>query len=84
MKIHLCCCRHSTYPCQHAPYRCVHRAGPRSVRRSLQVRAAEQPKGGMSENRAGVLPGLNMWPPKPITEHGQPKPEDDPANLAPE
>ncbi len=50
----------------------------------MQVRAEEQPRGGMSEDRKGVLPGLNMWPPQPITEHGRPKPEDDPANLAPE
>ncbi|CAL8470764.1 g10306 [Coccomyxa elongata] len=38
----------------------------------------------MSEGREGVLPGLKNWPPKPITEHGQPKPEDDPINQAPE
>ena len=22
-----------------------------------------------------------QWPPKPITEHGEPKPEDDPKNY---
>lgn len=59
-------------------------AGLRSARRAVQVRAEEQPRGGMSQDRKGVLPGLNMWPPQPITEHGRPKPEDDPANLAPE
>lgn len=57
-------------------------AGSRSsVRAPLRVRAAEEPKTGMSDDRSGVLPGLNMWPPKPITEHGQPNPEDDPKNF---
>lgn len=31
--------------------------------------------------RIGVAAGARQWPPKPITEHGQPKPEDDPANF---
>ena len=26
---------------------------------------------------AGVAAGARQWPPKPITESGQPKPEDD-------
>lgn len=30
---------------------------------------------------AGTAAGARQWPPKPITEHGQPKPEDDPANY---
>ena len=30
---------------------------------------------------AGTAAGARQWPPKPITEHGQPKPEDDPANF---
>ena len=50
------------------------------------IRAAESPnseKTGSSDKK-GVLPGLAQWPPKPITEHGQPKPEDDPANFAAE
>ncbi len=29
----------------------------------------------------GVLPFLRDWPPKPFTEHGEPKPEDDPKNF---
>lgn len=39
---------------------------------------------GMSEGREGVLPGIKNWPPQPITEHGRPKPEDDPVNQAAE
>ena len=51
------------------------------------IRAAESPnseKTGQAEDRKGIVPGLAQWPPKPITEHGQPKPEDDPANFAAE
>ena len=29
----------------------------------------------------GAAAGARQWPPKPFTEHGQPKPEDDPANY---
>ena len=43
-------------------------------RARLTVRAQE----GKGE---GVVRGLRNWPPKPITEHGAPKPEDDPANY---
>ncbi len=51
------------------------------------IRAAESPnteKTGQSGDRKGIIPGLAQWPPKPITEHGQPKPEDDPQNFAAE
>jgi hypothetical protein len=40
------------------------------------------PAGKAKDMGDGVLPGIASWPPKPITEHGQPKPEDDPANFA--
>ena len=59
----------------------------RAASRQLVIRAAESPnteKTGQSEDRKGIIPGLAQWPPKPITEHGQPKPEDDPANFAAE
>ena len=39
------------------------------------------PAGKAKDMGDGVLPGIASWPPKPITEHGQPKPEDDPANF---
>lgn len=29
-------------------------------------------------SKDGILPGIAQWPPTPITEHGQPNPEDDP------
>ncbi|DBA98861.1 TPA: hypothetical protein ACH3X1_014620 [Trebouxia sp. C0004] len=34
-----------------------------------------------SDGKKGVAAGARQWPPKPITESGQPKPEDDPANF---
>lgn len=57
----------------------------RVASRQLVIRAADpnSEKTG-SEDKKGVLPGLAQWPPKPITEHGQPKPEDDPQNFAAE
>ena len=57
----------------------------RAPSRHLLIRAADpnsERTGG--EDLKGVVPGLNQWPPKPITEHGQPKPEDDPKNFAAE
>ena len=57
----------------------------RAPSRHLLIRAADpnsERTGG--EDTKGVVPGLNQWPPKPITEHGQPKPEDDPKNFAAE
>ena len=59
----------------------------RAASRQLVIRAAESPnteKTGQSGDRKGIIPGLAQWPPKPITEHGQPKPEDDPQNFAAE
>jgi len=49
---------------------------PRTFRATHVARAGKADKMG-----DGVLPGIPSWPPKPITEHGQPKPEDDPANF---
>ena len=57
----------------------------RAPSRHLVIRAADpnsERTGG--EDTKGVVPGLAQWPPKPITEHGQPKPEDDPKNFAAE
>ena len=57
----------------------------RAPSRHLLIRAADpnsERTGG--EGTKGVVPGLAQWPPKPITEHGQPKPEDDPKNFAAE
>ena len=57
----------------------------RAPSRHLLIRAADpnsERTGG--EDTKGVVPGLAQWPPKPITEHGQPKPEDDPKNFAAE
>ncbi|KAL3131457.1 hypothetical protein ABBQ38_007765 [Trebouxia sp. C0009 RCD-2024] len=34
-----------------------------------------------NDDKKGTAAGARQWPPKPITEHGQPKPEDDPANY---
>ena len=50
----------------------------------LIIRASNIGAGGKQaseDERKGVLPGLNQWPPKGITELSQPKPEDDPANF---
>jgi len=45
-----------------------------------------KPKGGEWEandpaRSKGVVIGAAQWPPQPITDHGKPKPEDDPANY---
>lgn len=59
----------------------------RASSRALRVVMAAGPnteRTGVSEGREGVLPGLKNWPPKGITEHGNPKPEDDPLNQAAE
>ena len=56
------------------------RAGP-AAGNSRAVRLVA-PAGKAKDMGDGVLPGIASWPPKPITEHGQPKPEDDPANFA--
>ena len=40
----------------------------------MRATAADEPLKG----EEGVAPGAFQWPPKPITEHGEPLPEDDP------
>lgn len=62
-----------------------HRPAGQAPSRQLIIRAADpnsERTGG--QDKKGVVPGLAQWPPKPITEHGAPKPEDDPANFAAE
>eukprot|EP00891_Asterochloris_glomerata_P007083 jgi/Astpho2/7083/Aster-01915 len=34
-----------------------------------------------TKGRQGVAAAARQWPPKPITDHGAPRPEDDPANF---
>jgi hypothetical protein len=60
-------------------------ANVRRVPRIVMAGGPESERMGRSEGgMGGVLPGFKNWPPQPITEHGRPKPEDDPVNLAAE
>eukprot|EP00884_Botryococcus_braunii_P018943 jgi/Botrbrau1/5732/Bobra.0134s0008.1 len=55
----------------------------RPVRKPVNAEEkAQTPSDVADDNLGTVLPGLRNWPPKPFTEHGEPNPEDDPANYS--
>ena len=68
----------SRHTCQHSDTYVWHAGSGPSNHRAVRLVA---PAGKAKDMGDGVLPGIASWPPKPITEHGQPKPEDDPANF---